>query len=277
MKKIISISILFVFILSGLNTNAQALISAKDLAVKMKDKNTVVICADKADKYKKIHIKGAINIPYNSLNSSSFGKLKSSTDIAKILGDAGVSNTNLIVVYDDGAGKYAGRLYWVLKYMGASNVKMLNGGYKSWYAARKPYSKTTTTLSPKTFTKSLKYAYYANIDKVKSGDYLLVDVRPVEEYNGTSDKSQGGHIPGAVNLPYDKVLNSNGTFKSKSEIASIVNAAGITSSKKIILYCKTSVRAGVVFLALKSILGYSTVKVYDGALNEWIKSNSVEK
>jgi len=277
MKKIIIISAVFLFILTSLNINAQDIISAKDLAVKMKDAKTVVICADKADKYAKVHIKGAINIPYNSLNSSEFGKLKSSSDIAAILGNAGVSNTDLIVVYDEGKGKYAGRLYWVLKYMGASNVKMLDGGYKAWYAARKPYSKTPTTLSAKTFTKSLKFAYYAKLEDVKSGNYVVVDVRSKEEFNGTSEKSQGGHIPGAVNVPFDEVLNADGTFKSKSELASIFNAAGVTSGKKVILYCKTSVRAGVVFLALKSILAYPNVKVYDGALNEWVKTNKVEK
>lgn len=275
MKKIISITAILLFFLS--NVNAQALISAKSLAVKMKDKNCIVISAEKADKYNKVHIKGAINIPYSELNSSTFGKLKSSSAIATILGAKGVKNTNSIVVYDDGKGKYAGRMYWVLKYLGCKDVKILNGGYKSWYAARKPYSKIASKLPKATFTPKLTYAYIAKLADVKSGNYLVVDVRPLAEYNGTSEKSQGGHIPGAVNLPFTKVMDASGKLKSKTELASLFKAAGITSNKKIILYCKTSTRAGIVFLALKSILAYPTVKVYDGALNEWVKTNKVAK
>ncbi|MCD4793137.1 MAG: sulfurtransferase [Bacteroidales bacterium] len=277
MKKFISITAVLIFILSSVNINAQALISAKDLSVKMKDKNCIVISAEKADKFNKVHIKGAVNIPYSDLNSSSFGKLKSSSAIATIFGNKGVSNTNMIVVYDEGKGKYAGRMYWVLKYLGCKDVKILNGGYKSWYAARKPYSKTTVNLPKATFTAKLNYAYSAKLSDVKSGKYLIVDVRPLNEFDGSSEKSQGGHIPGAINFPYTKVLSGSGKLKSKTELLSLFKAAGITSDKKIILYCKTSTRAGIVFLALKSILSYPTVKVYDGALNEWVKANKVEK
>ena len=277
MKKFISITAVLIFILSSVNINAQALISAKDLSVKMKDKNCIVISAEKADKFNKVHIKGAVNIPYSDLNSSSFGKLKSSSAIATIFGNKGVSNTNMIVVYDEGKGKYAGRMYWVLKYLGCKDVKILNGGYKSWYAARKPYSKTTVNLPKATFTAKLNYAYSAKLNDVKSGKYLIVEVRPLNEFDGSSEKSQGGHIPGAINFPYTKVLSGSGELKSKTELLSLFKAAGITSDKKIILYCKTSTRAGIVFLALKSILSYPTVKVYDGALNEWVKANKVEK
>ncbi len=267
----------FIFVLSSMNIKAQDFISAKDLAAKIKKKECIVIYAGKAKKYAKAHIKGAINIHYKELNSSSEGKLKASSAIATILGSKGVSNTKPIVVYDNGSGKYAGRMYWVLKYLGVKNVKMLNGGYKAWFAARKPFSSSPTTLSKTTFTPSVKFAYIAKLKDVKSGNYLLVDVRPADEFKGETEKSLGGHIPGAVNFHFKKVLNSKGEFKSKTELASAFKSAGITSNKKIILYCKTSVRAGVIFLVLKSILGYPNVKVYDGALNEWVKTGKVEK
>ncbi len=277
MKKISSVFLVFVFIFSSININAQDLISAKELALKIKKKECVVIFAGKPDKYKKAHIKGAINIYYKDLNSSSFGKLKSSSAIAAILGGKGVSNTASIVVYDGGKGKYAGRMYWVLKYLGAKNVKILNGGYKAWFAARKPFTKETTTLTKTTFTPKLVYGYIAKLKDVKSGAYLIVDVRSAEEYKGQTEKSLGGHIPGAVNFHFKNVLDAKGKFKSKEELARAFKAAGITSDKKIILYCKTSVRAGIVFFVLKSILKYPNVKVYDGALNEWVKTEKVVK
>ena len=271
MKKLISISALVIFAFSSIN--AQSLISAADLAVKMKDANCVVISAEKEANYNLVHIKGAINVPYNELNISEEGKLKSSSAIAAILGANGVSNTNSIVVYDEGKGKYAGRLYWVLKYLGCKDVMILDGGLPSWKASRKPITKLPTTLSKTTFTPVVTSAYLAKESDVKSGNYLIVDVRPANEFNGSADKSLG-HIPGAINLDFTKVMNSNGTMKSKAELASLFKSAGITSDKKIILYCKTSVRAGIVFLALESILNYPTVKVYDGALNEWADNNN---
>lgn len=277
MKKLSSIFIVLIFILSSMNINAQDFISAKELAVKVKKKECIVIYAGKAKKYAKAHIKGAIHIHYKELNSSSAGKLKSPSAVAAILGSKGVSNSKPIVVYDNGSGKYAGRMYWVLKYLGAKNVKILNGGYKAWFAARKPFATSATTLPKTTFTPSVKYAYNAKLKDVKSGAYLIVDVRPADEYAGETEKSLGGHIPGAVNFHFKKVLDAKGKFKSKAELASAFKSAGITSDKKIVLYCKTSVRAGVVFLALKSILGYPNVKVYDGALNEWVKTGKVEK
>jgi thiosulfate/3-mercaptopyruvate sulfurtransferase len=274
MKQLVSIIVLALFALTSVQ--AQCLISAKELAVKMKYKNCVVVSAEKAANYNKVHIKGAVNVPYNELNSSSKGYLKSSSAVAQILGKKGISQTNTIVVYDEGKGKYAGRLYWVLKYLGAKDVKILNGGLTAWKAARKPITKMPTTLKAKTFTPAVKSAYRAKITDVKAGTYMLVDVRSPEEFNGTKEDSFG-HIPGAVNFPFSKVLSS-GKLKSKADLAAAFKAKGITSDKKIILYCKTSVRAGIVFLALKSILNYPNVKVYDGALNEWKeKGNKIVK
>jgi thiosulfate/3-mercaptopyruvate sulfurtransferase len=274
MKRLISIAVVFIF--AATSINAQCLISAKDLAVKMKDKNVVVVSAEKAANYNKVHIKGAINVPYNTLNSSSAGKLKSSTAIAGILGKKGISNTNTIVVYDEGKGKYAGRLYWVLKYLGAKDVKVLNGGMVAWKSARKPITKVPSTRKATTFKAAVNSAYIAKMSDVKSGNYVIVDVRSPEEFNGSKEGSLG-HIPGAINFPFTKVLSS-GKLKSKADLAAAFKAKGITSSKKVIVYCKTSVRAGIVFLALKSILNYPTVKVYDGALNEWsANNNKIEK
>ncbi len=87
-----------------------------------------------------------------------------------------------------------------------------------------------------------------------------------------------GHIPGAINFEFKKVLDAQGKLKSKADLTSMFTKAGMTKSKPIILYCETSVRAGILFLALKHA-GYTKVKVYDGAFNQWIAtaSNKVAK
>jgi len=275
MKKLILITSILLFVFS--NINAQDLISVKDLAIKMKDKNCVVISAEKAKNYNnKDHIKGSINIPYKSLHKTGAveGMLKSPSELAAIFGKKGVSNTNYIVVYDNGKAKYAGRLYWVLKYLGCKDVKILQGQLSSWKAARKPITKIPTNKAKKTFTAKVNSSVYAKLSDVKSGNYLIIDVRSADEFNGIKEGSLG-HIPKAINFSYTKVLNGS-KLKSKAELISAFKAAGISPSKKIILYCKTSVRAGIVFHALKTC-GFPWVKVYDGALNEWIVSNKAVK
>jgi thiosulfate/3-mercaptopyruvate sulfurtransferase len=116
------------------------------------------------------------------------------------------------------------------------------------------------------------------VDAVTDNNAIIVDARTPAEYNGTStDKPSEGHIPGAVNLPYTELLTSTNAFKTKAEIEKIVSAKGITPDKTVYLYCRTSVRAGVIFLALKNILGYNKIKVYDGAYAEWSYNYELEK
>lgn len=276
MKTLVKTLILSIFI-SNLGFAQGDFISADELAKLSANKNTVIVCARKTEDYKVVHIKDAINIWHEDLYTSGSikGMLKPSSELAKIFGDAGISNTNKIVIYDDGSGKYAGRMYWIFKYLGCQDVKILNGHLEAWKKGRKPITKNPTVLPSATFVANVKSSEIASMSEVKSGKHTLVDVRNSGEYKGTEGTTaRKGHIPGAVNFDYNKILNTDGTLKSKVEIETMLKKEGITSDKSIILYCVTSVRAGVVYAALKSVLGYNNVKVYDGAFNEWIASAS---
>jgi thiosulfate/3-mercaptopyruvate sulfurtransferase len=252
---------------------AQDIISANDLAKISKDENVTIISARAPADYKKVHISGAVNIDHKSLYAEQ-SMLKPTSGIAKILGDAGISEKNQLVIYDDGSAKYAGRMYWILKYMGASNVKVLDAGMKGWRVARKPVTKNPTQITSVTFTPKVNANIIATMDQVNraiaGSTAILVDVRSPEEFEGTAASNlRKGHIPSAINLEYKNVLNPDGTLKSKDELAQLFSSAGIPGSKEVILYCESSVRAGIVYLALTSSLGYKKVKVYDGAFIEW--------
>lgn len=268
MKKLTSILVLLAIACFAIQ--AQDLISVADLSKKLMDKNTIIVSARPDADYKTVHIRNAVNVPYSELQSSDGikGLLKSPADIAKILGDAGISADKTIVVYDEGSGKYAGRLYWILKYMGAPDVKMLDGNLEAWKVGRKPVTKAMTFSKKTTFTPNINTSILANMSDVAAGTAVLVDVREATEFKGLDGKSKG-HIKGAINMEYKEVLNADGTMKTKAELASLFAASGIKADTKVILYCSTSVRAGVAFLALHSVLGYSNIKVYDGAYNEW--------
>ena len=280
MKRFIGLLIALILCVQGIF--AQGLISAKELAKIMNDKNVKIVSARKLTDYNIVHITGAINIWHKDLYKAGEvkGVLKSSAELAKIFGKKGISEKNTIVIYDSGSNKAAGRLYWIFDYLGCDNVKILNGHMKSWRAARGKVTKIATKITPTTFNASVDKQEIATTAYVKQNlnksNVAIVDVRSKDEYDGIKGKTtRKGHISGAIHFEYKKVFNAEtGKLKSKEELTKLFNTAGITSNKEIILYCETSVRAGIVYLALKYKLNYPKVKVYDGALYEWAATAS---
>lgn len=273
---------LILFVASAISS-AQDLISAADLAKISKNKDVVIISAGADDSYK-VHIAGAVNIPHTTLcnNEPIRNVIKPAAEMAKMLGEKGVSPDKTIVVYDEGSGKYAGRMYWILKYLGAPNVKVLNGNMTAWKAGRKPITSAAATVSPATFTAKTDAAQLATMADVKSAignsSAVIIDARTPEEYAGTAETElRKGHIPGAVNINYETVMDGKGMLKPNADLKTLFESKGVTADKTVIAYCETSVRAGIVYFALKG-LGYTNVKVYDGAYLEWqaTSSNKVE-
>lgn len=274
MKKLIGILIL----LLAVQLVFAGVVSAKELKALAKSGDVIIVSTRQASDYSSKHINGAINIDHKSLYKTEgvSSMLKSVDEIAKIFGEKGISANSKIVIYDTGSNKAAGRLYWIFKYMGASDVNILDGHLKGWGKVRGKVTKNETKITPTTFKATPNAAISTDMAYVKShkGDanVVLLDVRSAAEFAGTdTDKNikRYGHIPGAINLEYKAVFNEDGTIKSKEEITKAMNSVGVSSDKEVILYCASSVRAGVVYMALKDILGYPNVKVYDGAYYEW--------
>ncbi|OYT11899.1 MAG: hypothetical protein B6I18_02545 [Bacteroidetes bacterium 4572_112] len=277
MKNIKKFTTLFVaFILIATGAIAQGdFISAKDFSKLSKSKNAVIISAQSAKNYKLSHIKGAVFIDHHDLYKAGAveGLIKSPTDLAKYFGSKGVSEKKDILIYDDGTNKYAARIYWILKYLGAPNVKILHKDMGAWRSARVMITKAKTKVTPATFTPKLNKSIAADYNYVKANisnsKVVMLDVRHITEYNGTIAKPVSkGHLPGAKNLEWKKIETKSGALLPSSELQSAFSSVGVTKDKTIVLYCGTSVRSGIVFVALKS-LGYANVKVYDGAYNEW--------
>ncbi len=277
LKNILLLTGMFLFVL-GSSVKAQDLISINDLNKAIMKKSVVVIDARSSKKFKAdAHIKNAVNLAYADLQQTTpiKGVLKSSSEIAKLIGAAGIDGKKPVVVYDEGSGKYAGRMYWILKYMGVADVKMLDGNLKSWRTKRKPITKNPTMVKKANFTPKVNSGIIITTADVKKGGVQLIDARSAAEFNGSDGKSKG-HMPGAINIENKKIMNDDGTLKPAAELTKIF--AGIDKTKPVVLYCETSVRAGIMYLALTSVLNYSNVKVYDGAYNAWIAANNtVEK
>ena len=264
-------------IIAALSLHAQLVTSAKDFATELKtNKALVVIDVQAADVYAKQHIQGAINIPHKSLYKPGAieGQFLSTDELAAIFGKKGVSNTSRIIVYDDGSQKYNSRVWWVLKYMGATDVTLLHKEAAQMEAARVPMTSAPATLKATTFIPSVDAAMNIDMAAVKAlganPNALLLDVREPDEYNGIDkDKKSQGHLPGAVFMHFKEVQTANGAFKSKEEIIATAEKFGATPEKEIVVYCQTGIKAAVVYIALKEIAGFPNVKLYAGAYAEW--------
>jgi thiosulfate/3-mercaptopyruvate sulfurtransferase len=262
----------FLFFVSA--TVAQNLISAEKLAEVFEKENMQVIWAGSNGGYR-IHINGAISMPYNELCNHQPVKnlVKTPEEMAQILGSKGISSDKTLVVYDDGIGKYAARLYWTLKYLGAKYVKMLDGNLPAWKKNQGYVTVSPTKISPVEFKITVDKKQLATINEVKDAiddaSALILDARPTEDFTGASEaNSKYGHISGAVNVDFENLKDENGLLKSQEELKKIFESEGVTHDKTIIIYCNSGVRASFVYLALKE-LNYPNLKVYDGSFLEW--------
>jgi thiosulfate/3-mercaptopyruvate sulfurtransferase len=282
MKKYNVISLVVLFLLSSLALSAQVdIIGAKDfMQLRKSNKDLVIVDANKPKNYDVNHVKGAINIDHNELykDGEIKGLFMSPEDLAAFFGAKGISENSKVVVYDDGSHKYATRVYYALKYLGATDVSILHKDMDTWRASRVPLTATPASLAATTFTPTVNEAIFADIDYVKANKdlpgFVLIDCRTADEYNGV--KKSEGFIPGAININYEEWLTENGAFKSADALAAIAAEYGITAEDELLLYCRTSVRAAVAYVAFKNILGYEKVRVYDGAYLEWVANYPVE-
>lgn len=281
MKKLSLIFTLFIaFILTA---SAQELISVADLSKQLKNDDYVMVSAELEPVYSKVHITNSVNVPYKAFfkEGDIEGLLVADDEIKKIFGDNGISESKTIVLYDEGSMKYSSRVAWILKYMGATKVYVLDGGMNAWKAGRKPVTKNPTIVKAVTFNGTPNKAMIVTMEDVKAAlsnpKAIVVDVRETAEYKGLENKSTG-HLKGAVNVDHNTIQDDKSQMKSADELAKIFAAAGVTKDKAVILYCSTGVRTGKEYIALTEILKYPNVKVYDGGYNEWkAKGGAIEK
>jgi len=282
MRKLFAFIILSIF---ALQLNA-ATITASEFANLLKsDSKIVIIDCDRAANYESSHVKGAVNIfPQELFNGKPDGIFKSADEMAKLFGSKGVSETSLIVLYDDGSNKYTSTLHFVLSMLGASNVKILTKNLAEWEKVRIPLTSAPTKITPATFTATPNPDFMISIadfkNKMGETGYQLIDTRKTEEYQGIdADKKSKGHLPKAIGILYKEFLTADGSYKSKEEIEAVAKKYNIVPEKEIYLYCNSNILASVGYYAFKNILNYPNVKVIEGGYNHWVldPANPLEK
>ncbi len=272
MKRLARILISFIFILAFQLPLSAQLIETHELAKILNDKNVRILDVQKLKNYKRHHIKGAIHLNYKALTTDtpSPGTLKSPEELARIFGELGISPDNKIIIYDEKTGKGSSRVYTVLKYLGAKDVSILNGQLLKWMAEKRPITSRKPRIRKTTFSVQLNPQIFVDAQYVKlnldNPTVQLLDARSPAEYNGEKGKYEPrGHIKNALLLPYNRLVNPDGTFKSKREIDAIARQAGFSPENEIITYCVTGIRASVAYFALHEIARWPKVKIYEGS------------
>lgn len=239
-------------------------ISVDELSKIIKQPNVIVVDARPAGDYLKTHINGAVGLDATTLCNTKpvEGTLKSTSELASILGKNGISNNSKVVIYCK-TGVNAGRLYWILKYLGHEDVSILDGQMDAWFAARKPITKNPAKPAAVTYAPKVNASIYADKAYVKSklSSAVLIDSRPNTDY-------AAGKIGEAVNIPSESLLNGS-KLKPEAELNKIFTS--IPKNKEVIVYCKTGVTASFVYYVMKSVLKYPNVRVYEGAYLDWTR------
>ncbi len=233
---------------------------------------------DPKAEYAAAHIPGAVFFDQDAIADLSSGlphTLPSPAFFAKAVGDLGISETDVIIVYDGPGIFTAPRVWWSLRTMGARNVFVLDGGMDGWKAEGRPVTTDVPSPAPVLFTPTFDAAAATNFEDmtaiVASGERQIADARGAGRFTGEEAEPRAGmrsgHMPGARSLP-SGVFSQGGKLKSLEELRETIEAAGIDLSKPVVTTCGSGVTAAIITLALQS-LGHTDNTLYDGSWSEW--------
>jgi thiosulfate/3-mercaptopyruvate sulfurtransferase len=232
--------------------------------------------------YDKGHIEGAVKLDWRSdLQDPLRRDFVDREQFEHLLSAKGIANDDTVVLYGGNNNWFAAYAYWYFKLYGHSDVKLIDGGRKKWELDSRPLS-SDTVERPATQYKAGEpdTSIRAFRDEVVEaiGTKNLVDVRSPDEFAGKlvapahlpqEGAQRPGHIPTAVNVPWSKAANEDGTFKSDDELAKLYAEAGLDTAKDTIAYCRIGERSSHTWFVLRELLGHQNVKNYDGSWTEY--------
>jgi len=231
------------------------------------------------------HIPGAIGFNWQTqLQDQLRRDIISKEDFERLIGGAGISPGDTVVLYGDNNNWFAAYGFWLFKIYGHKEVRLMNGGRVKWLnEPDRPL--TTEKPSPKPVPyqvtdvhMELRAMLPQVFDASKGGKLNLVDVRSPDEFTGkviappgmTETAQRGGHIPGAKSIPWSTAVQADGTFKSADELRSIYfEQKGVDPKQDTIAYCRIGERSSHTWFVLKYLLGLNNVKNYDGSWTEY--------
>lgn len=224
------------------------------------------------------HIPGAVYFDVDEIADLSSGlphMLPPAEKFASRVQKLGIGDGSTIVVYDAHGILASARVWWMFRTMGHQNVFVLDGGFLKWRAEGLPVDDALTSHFARHFTPRPDWALvrtYEDVTRLLASGAQVVDARSPGRFAGTEPEPReglkGGHMPGAVNLPYTTLLRPDGTLKRPDDLARIFAEAGIDTAKPLTASCGSGISACVILLALAT-LGNRDGALYDGSWAEW--------
>ncbi|MFI5958197.1 sulfurtransferase [Cryptosporangium sp. NPDC051539] len=260
-----------------------ALVSTDWAEKNLNAENTVFVEVDEdTTAYDNGHIPGAIKLDWKTdLQDPVRRDFVNKEQFEALLSSRGIGNDDTVVLYGGNNNWFAAYAYWYFKLYGHEAVKLIDGGRKKWELDGRELVKDVPSRAAASYTaKEQDSSIRAFRDEVVAsiGVQNLVDVRSPDEFSGKllapahlpQEQSQrGGHIPTAVNVPWSKAANEDGTFRSDDELRKIYAEAGLDDSKDTIAYCRIGERSSHTWFVLQELLGHQNVKNYDGSWTEY--------
>ncbi len=249
------------------------------------DKRFVEVDVD-TTQYEIGHLPGAVAFNWQSqLQDQVARDIISKENFEKLLSEAGITPQTTVILYGDNNNWFAAYAFWLFKYYGHEDARLIDGGRKKLVAEDRKLSRDVPSYS-KTHYKvaQINENFRADRDYIRQRlgqvgrGFGLVDVRSPAEYVGdiiappgmTETAQRPGHIPGAKNVPWATAVAEDGTFKPVEELRKIyVNGKGLSSDKDVVAYCRIGERSSHTWFALKYLLGFQNVRNYDGSWTEW--------
>jgi thiosulfate/3-mercaptopyruvate sulfurtransferase len=228
--------------------------------------------------YRSGHLPGAIFLDLDTDLSDPPGRhggrhpLPDPTRAAATFGAAGVGRETRVVVYDDAAGMIAGRLWWMLRWLGHERVQVLDGGVAGWLAAGGTLVTEVPRPAPVVFEPRVRDDVAVDRDWLLAhlGDpgVVVVDARAPERYRGEVEPidPRGGHIPGAINRPFAENLEG-GRFRPVAELAD--RYRDLQGAGTVVVYCGSGVSAAHDLMALEAC-GIAGARLYTGSWSDWV-------
>jgi thiosulfate/3-mercaptopyruvate sulfurtransferase len=262
----------------------EALVSTQWVADHTEDPKVRLVEVDvDTTAYEKGHVRNAIGWNWQSqLQDNVRRDLLGQRDFEELMRRSGINRDTTVVLYGDNNNWFAAYALWQLKYYGHPNVRLMNGGRKKWELEGKPWTQEVPqfprseykTGSPDESLRARRDLIFKVLSDKKTS---LVDVRSTDEFTGkviapagmTETAQRGGHIPGAVSVPWSKAANEDGTFKSYDELATLYGAQGVKPEREAVAYCRIGERSSHTWFVLKYLLGFDNVRNYDGSWTEW--------
>jgi thiosulfate/3-mercaptopyruvate sulfurtransferase len=203
--------------------------------------------------------------------------LPTAASFAAKLGEWGIGEHDTVVVYDDGSGAIAARLWWLLGWLGHARTLVLDGGFAAWQRATLPIETTLPAWQSKSYPERIvatgKVVASADVPHCQAAGDLVVDARATPRYRGETEPIDpvAGHVPGARNWPFSNNVTATGLFRPAPELhREFTELLDGRNPEQVIAMCGSGVTACHLLLAM-AVAGLEGGKLFAGSWSEWIR------